>query len=711
MAEVDTVVDRDPRGSGSGLSRLHRLAWPLGVVGLIFPVASATLVFMDRSAIHSVAAASPPGIIVPIGFAVIGALLASRLPGNKIGWIFLGIAVLGGIEGFAHAYVFRSLHFHQLPFAVWVAWLDSWVLWLLFPSGLVVFLFLLFPDGHFQSRRWRRFGWVAASFATAGVFLNMVQPTLNVKASRAIPNPLAVKALNGLSNYNSFSWAVLFLGGIVTLVAAMVGTVIRTRRSTGELRQQLRWLGYAAGVTAVGLVADFVLSILVPDLPNGWFTLVIVLGLGVAVPVSCGVAILKHGLYDLDVVVSKTVVYGLLAAFFTVVYLAVVVGIETAIGSAHNPILTLLAAAVIAFAFDPVRRRAKRFANRLVYGERATPYEVLSGFTERMAGTFSIEDVLPRTARTLAQGTGAIRADVWLRVGTELRAEGSWPSPPVKERVALEDERSIDIAGASRVVPVRHQDGLLGALSIQKAPGDPLAPTEEKLLDDVAAQAGLVLRNVGLIEELRASRQRLVVAQDQERRRIERNIHDGAQQELVALAVKLNLVDSLVGRDEAKERSLLAELKAEATGALENLRDLARGIYPPLLADKGLAAALDGQVRKAAVPVSLQADGIGRWPPEIEAAVYFCCLEALQNIAKYANATMATVRLSNGSGTLTFEVTDDGRGFDQASTGYGTGLQGMADRLDALGGELEVRSSPDNGTTITGRVTSLATRK
>ena len=230
-------------------------------------------------------------------------------------------------------------------------------------------------------------------------------------------------------------------------------------------------------------------------------------------------------------------------------------------------------------------------------------------------------------------------------------------------------------------------------------------PAKEKLVRDLAGQAGLVLRNVRLIEELRASRQRLVTAQDEERRKLERNIHDGAQQQLVALSVKQRLAESLIDRNPEGLRRALAEIQTDTTEALQNLRDLARGIYPPLLADKGLASALESQIRKAAIPVELKADSVGRYPPEIEAAVYFCCLEALQNVSKYANATHATVRLSSEEG-LTFEVSDDGSGFDPSSTGYGTGLQGMADRLDAIGGTLQVRSAPGEGTVVTGRASA-----
>ena len=245
-----------------------------------------------------------------------------------------------------------------------------------------------------------------------------------------------------------------------------------------------------------------------------------------------------------------------------------------------------------------------------------------------------------------------------------------------------------------------YQGQLLGAISIKMPRDEPLRPAGEQLVADVASQAGLVLSNAGLIEDLRASRQRLVTAQDEERRRLERNIHDGAQQDLVALAIKLRLADTAVDEDPAEAKEIIGELRADAAGALDNLRDLARGIYPPLLADLGLTAALSAQASKSPVPVTVEADGIGRFSQDTEAAVYFCCLEALQNIAKYAQATSARICLQAQNGTLRFTVSDDGAGYDARHTPLGSGQRNMADRLAALGGQLEVRSAPRQGTTI-----------
>src|SRR5207344_1869796 len=231
---------------------------------------------------------------------------------------------------------------------------------------------------------------------------------------------------------------------------------------------------------------------------------------------------------------------------------------------------------------------------------------------------------------------------------------------------------------------------------------EPLTPAGERLVRDVAAQAGLVLRNVALIDDLRASRQRLVAAADEARRRLERNLHDGAQQRLVALRITLGLARQVARSSPQEADELLAQTEREAQDALEELRDLARGIYPPLLADLGLAAALEAQAQKAALPVTVEAPGLGRYSQDVEAAVYFCVLEALQNAAKYAAATRAEVRLAASGHDLRFEVTDDGAGFDPGSKAYGTGLQGMADRLHAHGGSLAVRSAPGAGTTISG---------
>jgi signal transduction histidine kinase len=431
-----------------------------------------------------------------------------------------------------------------------------------------------------------------------------------------------------------------------------------------------------------------------------------------ALPVGAAVAIFKYRLYDIDLVISRTLVYGALAMFITAVYVGIAVGIGALVGGGGKPnlALSILATAIVAVGFQPLRERLQRVANRLVYGKRATPYEVLSQFSERVAESYATDEVMPRMARILAEGTGAHRVDVWLRSRNSWRDVAVWPLDATPaDPVQLTNGMLPSTDRASRIVEVRHQGELLGALGVNKRGGETLTPVEEKLLSDLADQAGLVLKNVGLtsdlearLAELRASRQRLVTAQDEERRRLERNLHDGAQQHLVALKVKLGLAEMLLERDPTQAESALKQLKSDADEALETLRDLARGIYPPLLAEKGLADALASQARKATVRVTVDADGIGRYTQEVEAAVYFCCLEALQNIEKYAHASNVHLHLSDLDGAVGFEVSDDGDGFDVGSTKRGAGLTNMADRLDALGGTFNMTSAIGQGTTIAG---------
>jgi signal transduction histidine kinase len=416
------------------------------------------------------------------------------------------------------------------------------------------------------------------------------------------------------------------------------------------------------------------------------------------IPVAMGVAILKYHLYDLGLVIRKTLVFAVMAAVIAVVYVGLVVGVGALVGAKGSPLLSALAAAVVALVFQPVRARSRRLADRIVFGARSTPYEVMAQFGDQLAGTYSADDVLERTARVLGEGVGAERAEVRLAVGDEVRPVAIWPPDAPEGRDDL-------------VAEVRHQGELLGALAISMPASDPIDPPREQLVRDLASQAGLVLRNERLtgqlrarLVELKAAQKRLVAAQDHERRKLERNIHDGAQQQLVALQVRQRLAEQLIDRDPAKAKQILVNLQTDTGGALDDLRDLARGIYPPLLADKGLVAALESQARKVTVPVHVDADRIGRFPQEIEAAVYFSVLEALQNTAKYARATMGIVTVNRSEHELTFAVADDGCGFDTRANVHGTGLQGIADRLGAIDGYLRVESDPGRGTVIMGSI-------
>jgi signal transduction histidine kinase len=237
-------------------------------------------------------------------------------------------------------------------------------------------------------------------------------------------------------------------------------------------------------------------------------------------------------------------------------------------------------------------------------------------------------------------------------------------------------------------------------LAVHTRPGSPLTPPEERLLADLAGQVGLILRNARLIEDVRTSRERLITARDAERRRLEGDIRERVERRLAAVAALLEIQQAAV--DTSEERQAVTQLRQEAANALAELQGLARGVYPRLLADQGLVAALRAHSPSAELAVDIEADGLGRHAQDVEAAVYFCCLEALQNATKHARARRVVVTLSHGGGRLWFGVNDDGIGFEAASTGRGCGLQNIADRAEALGGRVEVSSSPGHGTVVNG---------
>jgi signal transduction histidine kinase len=681
------------------LSEVRPARWPWVALGVFFSFA---ITGMIGVAVNGESLAEQiPNVIAFTLFGIVGALLLSRLPGNRVGGLLLfGAAVTAGsfAAGELMTYLVRAGNTDG-P-AVVAMGLVSSLGWLVGIFPVILFLPLLFPDGHLPSRRWLPFAWLcAAVLVFLGVLLLFGQDTLVGSSDDAvIANPFFMPGLAGLE-IPDVVFAVSLIG---LLLGSVVSLVLRFRRSTGVERQQIKWVALAIAF----LASSFILSTIASAIGlNGDLIDSVVSGIAfITLPVAVAVAVLQYHLYDLDVVVKKALVAGALVLLVIAAYAAVVglLGVITSGNESSGSVF--IVALLLGLAFRPVTRFARRIADRVVYGRRATPYEVLTEFSERVGESYATEDVLGRMAQILGQATGAGSARVWLRLGAQLRPAASWPTDAEPAAVAVVANEALPTIEGETVVEVRDRGELLGALSVAMPPSDPMNPSKERLVRDLASQAGLVLRNVRLVEELRASQRRLVTAQDQERRRLERNIHDGAQQQLVALSVKTRLARDLTARDPAEVAGMLTQIDAEIQTALGDLRDLARGIYPPLLIDEGLGAALDAQARRSLVPTTVRADSLGRYAPEVEAAVYFSCLEALQNVAKYAEASSATVTLSQSNGHLTFEVADDGRGFDPAAERSGTGLQGIADRLGALHGEVTIRSEPGEGTRVRGRI-------
>jgi signal transduction histidine kinase len=669
--------------------------WPWFVLGGFLAVVAIAMLLVGRNG--EPLAQQVPYVVAFTMFGVVGAVIVSREQRNRIGLLLLWTAgataiSFGGQELSTYLALERGVDDGVLLPAMAIIGNIGWLVGIL--PGIFL-LPILFPTGRPHSPRWRPLPWVVLGMLGLVLIGSIVGTRVLTSAVDApiMRNPLYLPTFRFFDPLLDSAFPFLFL-----LVASALAQIMRFRAARGVERQQIKWFAFAICVLAVYLiVSDYLqLSGLVESILTGLAFL--------ALPAAIGVAILQYRLWDLDVVVKRALIAGLLVVLAIGVYAGAVAIFGLVASDRESGGSLFVIAVLLGLAFRPVMRIARRLVDRVVYGRRATPYEVLTEFSERVGTSYATEDVLPRMAQVLGEGAGAEVARIWLRDGRELHQAAVWPADAgTISSIAVLGDSVAGVPGET-TLEVRDRGELLGALSVRMPAAEPMNPAKEKLVRDLASQAGLVLRNVRLVEDLRASRQRLVAAQDEERRRLERNIHDGAQQQLVALTVKARLARQLTERDPAKATELLAQIEAETQTALEDLRDLARGIYPPLLADQGLVAALEAQSRKVSIPVRISAGGVGRYRADVEATVYFCTLEALQNVAKYAQATSTEIVLSATNGSLSFVIRDDGRGFDPMRVEHGSGLQGMADRVAAVGGSLEVGSSPGAGTTVAGRV-------
>jgi hypothetical protein len=456
--------------------RAVRLAWAIELFSLVLVIAILVLLALDWQTLDSPFATQLPVFIGALIVGILGVLIAARQPRNPIGWLLLATAVAGAISLLAYVVAIRGLLSGASPRS-WVAW----TAWVFTNTGtliviLLVFVILLFPNGRLlPGPRWRWTAWAVFVVAVEAVASSMIALT-PIQLSPRLPkllNPLAVPALDGLTNSNSLLTGVLFL---LMLVILVVVVVVRFRRSRDVERSQLRWFAYVSAAAVGLLVLSLPLGAVNPGLGN-LLGLGFGVGLSVLLPATIGLAVMRHGLYDIDVFVSRTIVYGSLAVFITAVYVGIAVGIGTLVGSGGKPNLglSILATAIVAVGFQPVRERLQRIANRLVYGKRATPYEVLSQFSERVAESYASDDVLPRMARVLAEGTSADLAGVWLRSGDALRRAAVFPlQPSAPAAVRLNGAAELSIPAADRSVEVRHQGELLGALTVTKRRGESL---------------------------------------------------------------------------------------------------------------------------------------------------------------------------------------------------------------------------------------------
>ncbi|MBI2711105.1 MAG: hypothetical protein HYX34_15655 [Actinobacteria bacterium] len=610
--------------------------------------------------------------LLALSFTAVGLYVVRMRPGHREGLLFVVVGVVHAVMFFGRQY---GSHADPLPGATWIGWFGVW------PLPLAVALaggtLMAFPDGRLLSRRWSVAVGGMLAFGFGLSLLSALWPVSYAHTGVIAPYPLDVP---GAADAQS-----VWDGARVSFVAFQVlwtaAIVVRIRRARGDELRQMRWLVYAVVVDLALLVGGL---IVVGSPAPGLLALPLV-------PIAAGVAILKHRLYDIDPVINKTIVIGAMALIITAGYVAVVLGVG-ALVPAGRGVLWLVTTAVVAVVAEPVRRRAQRVADRIVYGHRTTAYEALAQLTAGIDG--APEELLTGVARTVANAVGAREVVVWVGTDNRLVPAAAWPT-------AVDDEaRSLaELFRAQwHVRPLAHHGSVLGALALRKAAGESLTIGEDRLLSDLVAQTALVIAQQRQAEQLQAAARRIVTAEDAARRRIERDLHDGAQQRLVTLGLELGVLAERAAADPALA-ARVHEVRTQLLDATSELRELARGVHPAVLTEQGLAVALETLADRSPVPVKLSVLLDDRLPREIETTTYFLVSEALTNAARHANACVVSVCVTNVDAGVRVEVADDGCG--GAIRAGGGGLQGVTDRLAALGAPLELDSPVGGGTRIT----------
>ncbi len=629
---------------------------------------------------------------------VVGAVVLSRNPRQGFGWALgvgwglvltlVHVSMVGAAAAATNDAVTATTWF------MWSQSLAEGASLIAIPLALV-----LYPTGRTIGPWWRRIlnGFIAIGIGLLAARALRSGPIPSAVGTTTLDNPIGV--LQGPSDEAFVAFELAFL---VFMVAALI---VRYIRGHGIERQQMKWVFAIAGVAMVLLTLSGFIQDSYPDTAGA---LSIISGaLGALGILAIGMAILKYRLYDIDVVISKTVTYGVLAAFITAVYAVIVVGVGSLLGGGDEPSLALSisAVAVVAVAFEPVRRRVQHWANVVVYGKRATPYEVLANATAQLSDTSDPDEAMARVTQLVVDGTGAVEAVLWLKVGDVVYPRASSPGDVVEVLGPVTGEDPVAAIPGDRVAAVRHRGEVLGALSISKGRADAVTGSDEKVLEDVAAGAGVLLRNMGLnaelaerAEQLRGSRRRLVAAQDAERRRLERDLHDGAQQQVVALKVKLGIARTLAEREGAGSvAELVASLSDTTQEAVDGMRAVAHGIYPPLLEAEGLEAALASARRALEIRVDIVAERIVRYEQSVEESIYFCVLGVVAEAAD-TGATRVTITLRGGPDAIRFLVDVDSAARD---------LVAVEDRVDALKGIVHIDRGSGR-TVVAGELPALA---
>ena len=623
-------------------------------------------------------------VALALVYVTVGALVASRRPENPIGWIFCVTGLIANsFQGFALTYAAYALSvtYVSLPGGEYVAWVSQWV-GVPVVALATVLLWLLFPGGRLPSRRWWIVVWIAvlgsvmsaAGEALAPGFLEVV----------SIENPFGIGGAVG-----DFAGTVGTVGLILFLASmslAAVSLIVRLVRAQGEERQQLKWFALAAAMMIGGFSAAFLLSFSPLLNEIGWF--VGFLGF-MLFPVVVGIAILRHHLYEIDIIINRALVYGSLTAIVVGAYVLVVGGLGALLQPRGNLLVSILVVGLVAVLFQPLRARFQRGVNRLMYGERDEPYKVLSRLGRRLEGTLAPDAALKTIVETIAQALKLPYAAI------TLAQEGTFVT-------AAEYGTS---SGEPLVLPLTYGPETVGQLILNpRAPEGAFTTSDLRALEDLARQVGVTAYAVRLTADLQRSRERLVTAREEERRRLRRELHDGIGPQLAALTLKLETARNKLANDPVAD-ALLSDLAARARSAVVDVRRSVHALRPPALDELGLVPALRetaAQYDQGSFRISVEApEDLPPLPAAVEVAAYHIAQEAITNVVRHAEARSCLVRLDldDEVGLLRLEVEDDGRGIGP-ERGTGVGLSSMRERAEELGGTCEIESVATGGTRV-----------
>ena len=670
-----TTTDDPPRSGATGRGGVGRsiavAGWSLTLAMSIVAIVLAVLNGVGVTRLF--AEFTVALLLSSLTASTVGTLIVLRRQRNVIGWL-LWAGGLGAWTAALGQYARFGLVTEPggVPGAEFAAWLHLWV-WIPGLVLLMVFVPLLLPDGRPPSRRWWAVGWLAGAAIVTGVVFRALSPGADPGLPE-VPNPYGVIGVEPVLRMLEVGWSAALALAIVGAVASLL---VRFRGADGRQRQQLKWVFYGAVMLLLAeVVAPLGSLALVGQVEPG----VIAIAEAIAAPwlaITIGIAILRHRLYDIDALISRSLVYVLLTAAVVGLYVLVVGYFGAALDLRGEPV-SLLAAAIIAIIFAPLRMRLQRTVNRWVYGHRDEPYAVLADLGRKLESTIDPDTVLLAVVRTVRDALKLPHAEMVLGMSGHRVVSGEPAGTPVELPLLFRKEQ----IGQLRLSP--------------RSPGEQFNTADRRLLDDFARQAAVAAHAISLTADLRRARTRLVSAREEERRRLRRDLHDGLGPQLASQTLALDAARRLVDTDPAAAQELLVELREQVRDAVAAIRRLVYDLRPPVLDDRGLTAALEEHATRFAhdgLKVELDLpDELPALPAAVDVAVYRIALEAMTNVVHHADASRCEVALEVGKERLVLSVRDDGRGL-APRTPFGVGLTSLRERATELGGTISIESN------------------